>query len=503
MRFKGRQGPFRKGRLVQAGQIATMYVSLLIQVVAVVSVGLAFHRRVHPELNFLIAAMFVTTPVWSYGALGSEGLVFMLDLVAPVLLLGRWLMGDWRFGRITGLFALMILALPLAYAPLSFLIVSPAYVPFHTFLLLSFLTRSAVLAVVLMIVERHLKAGPPNDMVRLFCIHMAVLMTLGASQYFLSVDLVVFERIRGVEETAEYFLDPDRGIFYGLGFLGLFRGAVAQMAALALVWAIWAAMLRDSTRSFLWVCYAVPILAAACVVGSLSRSGLAAFLVVAMAAFFVDRKFRRIALLYLGLALAMIHYFDIYARIGDLSSILEGRFDLLELSGQRGSGVTRLEAIFAYANHVMTAWQPWLIGVGGFNPVELQDQYGVFGMHNGYVDVLARYGLVVGTVILGALAAGAIYMFQGLTSPGESVRIAAKAFVPLLLGTAVLSLSQESLTFYGSAGYLAAVHLWVVLLAVAVVRGKRTGDYFVSQRDVVAGGGELDRRNKGPSSAVA
>lgn len=480
-----------------------MYSALLIQVAAVSLVALAFRRRVHPELNVLVAAMFMTTPIYSYAALGSEGLVFALDLVAPLLLLGQLLRSDWKIGRIASRFAVVILLLPLAYAPIGLLIVTPEYVPFHTFLLLSLLVRSTLLVVVLMIVERHLKAGPPNDIVRLFCIHMVVLMALGASQYFLSVDLVVFERIRGVEDTAEYFLDPDRGIFYGLGFLGLFRGAVAQMAALAVVWGIWAAMLRDSTRPFLWACYALPVLAAACIVGSLSRVGLAAFLVVALAAFFIDRKFRRIALLYLALSLSMFHYLDIYARVGDLSSILEGRFDVLDLSGQRGSGVTRLESIFAYAKHVTTAWQPWLIGVGGFNPVELQRQYGVFGMHNGYVDVLARYGLVVGAVIFGALASGAIYMFQGLGSRDKTARIAAKAFVPLLLGTAVLSLSQESLTFYGSAGYLAAVHLWVTLLAVAVVRSRRTGDHFVSQRDVFAGGSELDRRDKGSSSAVA
>jgi hypothetical protein len=480
-----------------------MYFTLLIQVAAVASVALVFWRRVHPELNVLVAAMFMTTPIYSYAALGSEGLVFALDLVAPVLLLGQLLRNDWRIGRIAGRFAVMILVLPLAYAPLGLLIVTPEYVSFHTFLLLSLLVRSALLVVVLMIVERHLKAGPPNDMVRLFCIHMVVLMALGVSQYYLSVDLVVFERIRGIEDTAEYFLDPDRGIFYGLGFLGLFRGAVAQMATLAVVWGIWAAMLRDSTRPILWACYALPVLAAACVVGSLSRAGLAAFMVVALAAFFIDRKFRRITVLYLALALAMFHYLDIYARIGDLSSILAGRFDVLDLSGLRGSGVTRLEAIFAYAKHVTTAWQPWLIGVGGFNPVELQRQYGVFGMHNGYVDVLARYGLVVGAVVFGALAAGAIYMLQGLGSQDGTARIAAKAFVPLLVATVVLSLSQESLTFYGSAGYLAAVHLWVALLSVAVVRGRRTGDHFVSQRDFVAGGSELDRRDKGSSSAVA
>jgi hypothetical protein len=480
-----------------------MYSALLIQVAAVASVALVFRRRVHPEFNILVAAMFVTTPIYSYAALGSEGLVFVLDLVVPVLLLAQLLRNDWTIGRIASRFALVILVLPLAYAPLGLLIVSAEYVPFHTFLLLSFLVRSALLVVVLMIVERHLRVGPPNDMVRLFCTHMFVLMALGASQYFLAVDLVVFERIRGVEDTAEYFLDPDRGIFYGLGFLGLFRGAVAQMAVLAAVWGIWAAMLRDSRRRFLWACYALPVLAAACIVGSLSRAGLAAFLVLAVAAFLIDRRFRRIALLYLALALGMFQYFDIYARVGDLGSILASRFDVLDLSGQRGSGVTRLEAIFAYAKHLTTAWQPWLIGVGGFNPVELQRQYGVFGMHNGYADVLARYGLVVGAVIFCALAAGAIYMFQGLGSRDGTARIAAKAFVPLLLGTAVLSLSQESLTFYGSAGYLAAVHLWVALLAVAVVRGRRTGDYFVSQRDVVAGGGELDRRDAESSSAVA
>lgn len=480
-----------------------MYSALLIQVVAVASVAIVFRRRVHPELNVLVAAMFMTTPVFSYAALGSEGLVFALDLVAPVLLLGQWLRNDWSIGRIAGRFAVVILVLPLAYAPLGLLIITPEYVPFHTFLLVSLLVRSALLVAVLMIVERHLRAGPPNDMVRLFCIHMVVLMALGASQYFLSVDLVVFERIRGVEETSEYFLDPDRGIFYGLGFLGLFRGAVAQMAVLAVVWGIWAAMLRDSTRPVLWACYALPLLAAACIVGSLSRAGLAAFMVVALSAFFIDRKFRRIAVLYLALALLMFNYLDIYARVGDLSSILAGRFDVLDLSGLRGSGVTRLEAIFAYAKHVTTAWQPWLIGVGGFNPVELQRQYGVFGMHNGYLDVLARYGLVVGVVIFGALAAGAIYMLQGLGSRDGTVRIAAKAFVPLLVATVVLSLSQESLTFYGSAGYLAAVHLWVALLSVAVVRGRRTGDHFVSQRDFVDGGSELDRRDKGSSSAVA
>lgn len=480
-----------------------MYSALLIQVVAVASVALVFRRRVHLELNVLVAAMFMTTPVYSYAALGSEGLVFALDLVAPVLLLGQLLRNDWSIGRIAGRFAVVILVLPLAYAPLGLLIITPEYVSFHTFLLVSLLVRSALLVAVLMIVERHLRASPPNDMVRLFCVHMVVLMALGASQYFLAVDLVVFERIRGVEETSEYFLDPDRGIFYGLGFLGLFRGAVAQMAVLAVVWGIWAAILRDSTRPVLWACYALPVLAAACIVGSLSRAGLAAFIVVALSAFFIDRKFRRIAMLYLALALVMFNYLDIYARVGDLSPILAGRFDVLDLSGLRGSGVTRLEAIFAYAKHVTTAWQPWLIGVGGFNPVELQRQYGVFGMHNGYLDVLARYGLVVGAVIFGALAAGAIYMLQGLGSRDGTARTAAKAFVPLLVATVVLSLSQESLTFYGSAGYLAAVHLWVALLSVAVVRGRRTGDYFVSQRDFVAGGSELDRRDKGSSSAVA
>ena len=62
-------------------------VLFLMQLCCVATVSVTLRRGVPARLNILLSSAFVTVPVWSYPPLADVGMVFLFDLVVPILLL--------------------------------------------------------------------------------------------------------------------------------------------------------------------------------------------------------------------------------------------------------------------------------------------------------------------------------------------------------------------------------------------------------------------------------
>lgn len=440
-----------------------LYRDLLIQLSLVSAVALAFRRRVPPAINILVAALFVTVPIAVYQPLGSEGQLFLLDVVAPVLAFGRIMTGDRMVGRSTAKLAWIILLFPLLYAPIGLLFVESGYLPFHSFLLASVLYRSLIIVCAINVMERGLQGEHTLALARLVVWQSLVLLALGVAQYVLGADFVIFELLRNVARTPEYHFEPTAGIYYGLGFLGLFRGAVAVVPVVA---AFWGLLLALHPRSKPWERFALDfiiLLGLVCVLSALTRAGVIALVAVAIVAAALYSRLRFFLLLYAGLAVGLLVEFGQALFGGQLATFLAGRFSLAELLARKGSGVTREHAAIGYLHRLLVDWKQWLVGVGGFNPLTLDHYFGVFGMHDGYLDILVRYGLVAGIVIVAVLLAGGIKLTSGWVGGGATRRALSRAFLAFMIGTLLLSVTQETLTFYGSAGYLTAAQLWFTI----------------------------------------
>ena len=124
---------------------------------------------------------------------------------------------------------------------------------------------------------------------------------------------------------------------------------------------------------------------------------------------------------------------------------------------------------------MQTGWLPWVVGLGGFNPIAANEHYGVFGMHGDYLDVIARYGVLVGLVYAGLMFVLVVRTLGGFFSRSPMRREIPRAFGALAIGVGILALTQGALTFSGAAGYLASAQTWLAIAFCIAVR-KNLGD---------------------------
>jgi hypothetical protein len=198
--------------------------------------------------------------------------------------------------------------------------------------------------------------------------------------------------------------------------------------------------------------------------GSLSRIGIIAVVVGILYAAAVGPGVLRPLILYVAAAaLFLLSQADLTADLGNGISVLLDRFDLDQFTGASGSGVTRLESAHALLDAIGSGVLPWLSGLGGYNPIATEHRYGVFGMHGDYLDIIARYGVVIGSFYLAALALLLLRPVRGFFSPIPEERVLSRALGGLVLCLALLAATQGTLLFSGAAGYLACAQTWMAI----------------------------------------
>ena len=82
---------------------------------------MTLRRGVPARLNILLSSAFVTVPVWSYPPLADVGMVFLFDLVVPILLLRELYLRDFVVRvKPVAIVGVLVLFLPVFYAPISY-----------------------------------------------------------------------------------------------------------------------------------------------------------------------------------------------------------------------------------------------------------------------------------------------------------------------------------------------------------------------------------------------
>ncbi len=427
-----------------------------------------FRQHISWRLNLLISSAFVAVPFANYEPLSDAGLVFLFDIVVSMLFARRLYLGDFAIGKTSGKLAVLVLLLPLVYAPIGYFFVDYEFLPYHSVLLANVLLRSLIIVMAMIIMEAELTKVNSLTVIRLFVAQFLVLFALGSLQYLAGFDFVIFERIHDTERQVELLLSGDRKIFLGFGFLGLFRGAVPQMAIVGMFWCV---LLALHPRAKSREAYSIDLLllfSVICVASAMSRIGAIALAAVTLLAFAFHSRFRISMLLYSAVAGVFLFSYDLVSIMGDSFDILMGRFDAEQLSGESGSGGTRIEAALAFYNHIQVDWKPWVIGLGGFNPLASYQHYGVYGMHGDYLEILNRHGIIVGMLYLIAMGIGTIYLLKAMFSKLDYDSGLARAFSVLVIGIMLLAITQGALTFSGSAGYLASAQTWLAIIFVAL-----------------------------------
>lgn len=455
----------------------SIFLPFLIQLCCVSAVALAHRRGVPATLNILVSSAFVTVPVWYFAPLNDVGMVFLFDLVVPILFLLALYQRFFRLNKSVVIIGILVFFLPLYYSPIGYFFIGPDYVAFHSLILASVLYRSLLIFIALAILTWQLRSADPLPLTRLLAYQFLVLFMFGALQYLGGVDLVVYERVKDVENIVDLLLSGKQKILYGFGFLGLFRGAVAQMALIALFWWLLLAVHPGAKRRERYLLNLMCVLAIVSVGGALSRIGMLAMGLALLYAAFVNWRLR------ISGAIFLIAVFTFFLSQSDQGSIIEmvpdlmsDRFDVQQWGGQAGSGSTRVKSAFALYDAMVNNWEPWLTGLGGFNPIAANERYGVFGMHGDYLDVVARYGLIVGLLYAAVVFGILSRQLDGFFSSVPERRVLARSFGVLVLGMAILALTQGTLTFSGAAGYLACAQAWMAIAFASAVRRWRKGN---------------------------
>lgn len=447
------------------------------QLCCVAAVSVTLRRGVPARLNILLSSAFVTVPVWSYPPLADVGMVFLFDLVVPILLLRELYLRDFVVRvKPVAIVGVLVLFLPVFYAPISYFFLDPAYIAYHTLILASVLYRSLLIFIAVVILAGELRSVDQSAVARIMAFQCLVLFALGALQYLAGIDLVVYSRLKDVENVVDVMLSGEQVILFGFGFLGLFRGAVPQMAVIGIFWWLLVSMAKHSRRGENYSLIAMCLLAITCVAGSLSRIGILAIICVLLYAAYVNRHLRlwTVFVLLAGLPfLFFSSYLDTVQGVG--VELLMDRFSLDQFTGQAGSGGTRIGSAIELYESMQTGWQPWVVGLGGFNPIAANEHYGVFGMHGDYLDVIARYGVLVGLVYAGLMFVLVVRTLGGFFSRSPMRREIPRAFGALAIGVGILALTQGTLTFSGAAGYLASAQTWLAIAFCIAVR-KNLGD---------------------------
>lgn len=440
-------------------------VLFLMQLCCVAAVSLTLRRGVPARLNILLSSAFVTVPVWTYPPLADVGMVFLFDLVVPILMLRELYFRDFVVRvKPVAIVGVLVFLIPVFFAPTGYFFIDPFYIGYHTLILASVLYRSLLIFIAAIILADELRSVDQSAVARIMAFQFLVLFSLGALQYLAGIDFVVYERLKDVGNVVDGLLSGRETILFGFGFLGLFRGAIPQMAVIGIFWWLLVNLRKYSGKIESYLLIAMCLLAIICVAGSLSRIGILAIVCVLLYAAFVNRHLRLWSVFVLLAGLPVL-FFSSYLDIlqGIWFEMIVGRFDVEQFSGQLGSGETRIESAVNLFEAMQESWLPWVVGLGGFNPIAANEYYGVFGMHGDYLDVIARYGLLVGLSYVGLVIILFVRLLDGFFSHDPIRREIPRAFGALVIGIGILALTQGALTFSGSAGYLASAQTWLAI----------------------------------------
>ncbi|ANO50927.1 hypothetical protein BA177_06655 [Woeseia oceani] len=413
----------------------------------------------------MLSSAFVTVPVWVYSPLADAGMVFLFDIVVPVVLLwSLYLRGFSIPKRTTAPVALLFLIIPLLFVPLGYVFLDDTFFGYHTVILSNVLFRSFIVVAAVAVLASELRRVEGLPIVRLMAVQFSALFVLGVLQYAGGVDFVVYERLKDVENAVDALMAADEAVFFGFGFLGLFRGAVPQMAVIAIFWCLIVTNLRDRVSANGLLLLTVSLTSLVCVAGSLSRIGLGALAVVLVYSCTINTALRRWALLLVPLGLALLMYSGYWVVLQSLTiDFMADRFSFDELTGASGSGSTRIESAQLFVRDLADRPVMWFTGIGGFNPIATSERYSVFGMHGDYLDVIVRYGVVVGLVYGFVVLSVLTRPLAGFFSRSPFRRSSSRAYGAICCGIPVLALTQGALIFSGAAGYLAAAHAWLAI----------------------------------------
>ena len=456
----------------------SLLLMLIVQGAVVLIIAIAHRHLVSARLNLLVSSAFVTVPVWVYAPLEDVGIVYLFDIVVPVIFLILLYKRFVLVGKSVVILGVPIFLLLLAYFPIGYFFVGPDYAAYHTLILSGLLYRSLLIFIAVSIVASELRYADRLEFVRLMAFQFLALFAFGVMQYGLGIDLVVYERIKDTENVVDTLLSGQHKILFGFGFLGLFRGAVPQMAVIALFWWLFLSLhpranVRERLLLDLMCAFAI-----ICIAAVLSRIGVMALIFVLLYAALVDKGWRIRGFIYtVMVSILVLSQPDLRSSLVNGIELVSDRFSMEQLTGQAGSGSTRLVSAMAlFHNSTENLW-PWFVGVGGYNPIAANEYYGVFGMHGDYLDILARYGIFAGILYLLVIMAIFWRPLKGFFSRVPERRVLARSFGVLVIGIAILALTQGALTFSGTAGYLACAQTWMAVAFAIASRKIEKGRY--------------------------
>ena len=211
-----------------------------------------------------------------------------------------------------------------------------------------------------------------------------ILALLGLLHYAGVLNLAAYEGMADPGYFAAHYQHQD----LGLGFMGLFRGAVGQWFATIIILIVGSQSLLPIKHRIL--AFIVVMMSIGAVLFSYSRAGLVGT-AIGLATLGLLGKGIKQRILIAGIAIVIISYFTMYANL------LGARYDTILTGAGGGAGRVTVwqRAIHYFSNNP----GPLFLGVGPANYDATFKITGAYGAHNEYLDVIFQYGLF-GLIVL-------------------------------------------------------------------------------------------------------
>lgn len=394
---------------------------------------LLYTRAAYNSLSWrdvLLALGLLFCPVFIAVA-GAASATFVLDFIAPVVIL--YAVAQYKvlsrplMGPVLLMWVLLVVAPAVAVVGSSFAgLFNPSSSAVQFGVLLLWLVRGALLAAIFTIFAvAPIDSASYIRWLRKFVFGASLVGIVGVIDYLGIYETSIFEALSSSSGALE-------GRVLGVGFLGLFRGAVGQLYANTACVATILYLVDERRRSY-WL--GALLLSLALILLSMSRAGLVGFLVGVLAILISVRRWRiaLAALLCGGVA---------YAALILLPGFL-GRFDALFLGEDEATG-TRMEAWRASVDVFQKDPLILLFGNGPTNREGVYHLIGTYGAHNEIIDSVFRLG-VGGLFVLLILY---LKLFKlavaGMNRSGPQSDATSALLLALLCCNLAISMTQDS-----------------------------------------------------------